>query len=359
MNERLARFWLSRSQVGANKLNAMLEIYSAIEVYENFEKEVFRKLFASHYETMEAEKNEDKLLGIIENLKKDNINILVLGDKDYPESLAQSEVSPPLALYYRGDISIIQKPCIAIVGTRACSKYGYDIAHDFAAGLSECGVTIVSGLATGIDSAAHHGALDANGPTAAVLGCGIGYIYPSANANLYKKVEETGLILSEYIPDSVPTKYTFPERNRIISGISMGVVIVEAGEKSGSLITADFALEQGRDVYVVPGLITSNKWKGSHALIKNGLGKFVTSVRDICEDLHIFSKPGTNKGTLTLDFTEQKIYNLLEKEALSFDKLKEISGLPFSELSSLLTMMELKGIIEKLPANNYIIKNRS
>lgn len=357
MNERLARFWLARSELGANKLNAALKIYSAMEIFENLEKDVFRKFFGTHYDKMLSERNEEKLESIIYDLKrKDNIDILILGDKEYPERLSQSEVVPPIALYYRGDISIINKPCIAVVGTRACSRYGYEVAHDFAFELSKNGLTVVSGLATGIDSASHCGALDAEGLTAAVLGCGIGYIYPSENASLYKKVEENGVILSEYLPKLPPTKYTFPERNRIISGLSLGVLIVEAGERSGSLITADFSLDQGREVYVVPGLVTGNKWRGSNMLIKNGQGKFVTSAQDICEDLHIFKKIDSDKQPLTLDINEQKIYNLLMNDSLSFDKIKELSGFSFGELGSLLTMMELKGIIEKLPANNYIIK---
>lgn len=357
MNERLAKFWLARSGLGARKIHTALQTYSASEIFEEFEKtEVFKKFAATRYMQMSKERNIDKLESIIEELKKENINLLVFGDKDYPEKLAQSEVVPPIALYYRGDISLIDKPCVGIVGTRACSRYGYDVAYNFAAELSGYGITVISGLATGIDGASHCGALDADGNTVGVLGCGIGYVYPAENSNLYKRIESSGLIVSEYIPGSLPTKYTFPERNRIISGLSQGIVVIEAGEKSGSLITAEFALEQGREVYVVPGLVTGDKWKGSNALIKNGVGKFVICAADVSEDLHIFSKSPTKQQPIALDFDEQKIYNLLSADSLSFDKLKEISGYSFGQLSSLLTMMELKGIVKKLPANIYSVK---
>ncbi|MEW5921664.1 MAG: DNA-processing protein DprA [Bacillota bacterium] len=200
----------------------------------------------------------------------------------YPPLLREIYDPPPL-LYYSGDLQVLQKSCLAVVGSRRHTAYGREIAYKFAARLAACGITVVSGLARGIDTWAHRGALKVKGTTAAVLGCGLDICYPPENSLLMQSIRQQGVVLSEFPPGSEPLPANFPRRNRLISGLSLGTVVVEAGEKSGALITASFALEQGREVFAVPGSITSPCSRGCHYLIKEG-AKLVDGVESILEE---------------------------------------------------------------------------
>jgi len=216
-----------------------------------------------------------------------SIQKITLQDKDYPAILKEL-YSPPKIIYIKGKIIPKDKLAIGIVGTRKCTDYGKEIAYKLSSELSKLGITIVSGLAQGIDTYAHKGALDNKARTIAVLGTGIdkNSFYPLENYNLSEQIAENGAIISEYKEGSRGTKYSFPQRNRIISGLSLGVIVIEAPEKSGALITADFAMEQNREVFVVPGPINSENSKGTNKLIKQG-AKLITNISDILEELNL------------------------------------------------------------------------
>lgn len=211
------------------------------------------------------------------------VGIISIQDEEYPE-LLRNIYAPPIALYIRGNRNILNNISISIIGARECSQYGKHVAQELAYNISKCKVNIISGLAKGIDKVAHSGSILAGGKTIAVLGNGLDTIYPSENISLAKKILETGgAIISEYPLGEKPQKQNFPERNRIVSGMANGIIVVEAKEKSGTLITVDFALEQGRDVFVVPGNINADTSKGTNELIKQG-AKLITSYEDVIEE---------------------------------------------------------------------------
>ncbi len=214
---------------------------------------------------------------------KKGFGAVALEEEGYP-SLLREIYDPPPLLYFTGDLQILQKPCLAVVGSRRHSTYGREIAYKFAAKLAACGFTIVSGLARGIDTWAHQGVLTTSGFTAAVLGCGLDICYPPENSALMKKIRHQGIVISEFPPGSEPSPQNFPRRNRLISGLSLGTLVVEAGKKSGALITASFALEQGREVFAVPGSIANPCSQGCHHLIKEG-AKLVDGVDAILEEI--------------------------------------------------------------------------
>lgn len=356
LNENKAYYWLSLGGVGAKRLNAVLSVYSALEIWERLphDKKLQEALEPQAAELLRL-RNESYLDGELDKIKAKNIRVLTFASDDYPQALRQREVSPPIVLYYKGDISALNKPCIAIVGTRQATRYGKEIAENFAREFALAGATVVSGLATGIDTFAHSAAADC-GTTVAVLGGGFDYISPYSSDLADKIIHNKGAILTEYRPDFFPTKYSFPERNRIISGLSQGVVVIEAGDKSGALITADYALEQGREVYAVPGNINAIKSVGSNRLIRDGNAAFVTSAAQILSDLRLKSPESATKSVyISLDIYEQKIYNLLENGKIHFDVLLENSGFKAHELSALLFSMELKGLVKKLEGNNYAL----
>ena len=225
----------------------------------------------------------ENLENYLKYMKKYNIRILTVNDIEYPQKLKQI-YDPPVVLYYKGDLSIIKDPSIAIVGCRKCSSYGIKIASEFSSLIAQHNINIISGLAKGIDSYSHIGCLKINGKTIAVIGNGLDSIYPSENRELAKAIlEKNGLILSEYIVGTKPLKKNFPARNRIISGLSDGILVVEAKLKSGTLITVDLGLEQGKNVYAIPGNIISDNSIGTNELIKQG-AKIVTNIDDILED---------------------------------------------------------------------------
>lgn len=281
---------------------------------------------------------------------------LTFADEHYPEMLRQISDPPPL-LYLRGDKCLLSGCCIAIVGSRASTSYGNRTAFTLAKNLGHAGVTIVSGLALGIDTESHRGALAGEGSTIAVLGCGIDVLYPRQNGPLYKEIAAKGLIVSECPLGTSPEGFRFPARNRIIAGLSKGVVVVEAARKSGSLITAQFALDEGREVYGVPGQVDSFKSGGVHWLLQQG-AKLVQSEDDILEDLSL-----PHSSTMTVaQSAEHSAYPALEPEARQLLKKIEAypqsresilhkSGLKISEFSELLLLLELDGFVEILPGD--------
>ncbi len=268
---------------------------------------------------------------------------LARSDPRYPPLLAAIH-DPPPQLWLRGAAGpeLLERPCVGVVGARACSSYGRSVARSLARELGAAGVVVVSGMARGVDGEAHRGALDAGAPTVAVLGCGVDRDYPAAHAELAARIAATGLIASEYEPGVEPAPWRFPARNRIISGLSRAIVVVEARERSGALITVDFALEQGRDVLAVPGEITSALSAGSNALLRLGAAPAL-SVDDVLEAVGVVvEKPARPEP----EGDAARVLAVLRDAPASADEVARALGLPVSEATALLTSLELEGLVE-------------
>lgn len=289
----------------------------------------------------------------------DGIGWVTVWDEAYPQLLKHT-AQPPWVLYYRGNWRLVDKPCLAMVGTRTPTAYGKLTAERLAREVSDAGLCVVSGLARGIDSAAHTGALEGSGGTIGVLGCSIDVVYPPENKPLYRQISERGLLISEYPRGTKSHPGLFPQRNRIIAGLSLGVVVVEAAEKSGSLITSDLALEESRDVFAVPGQISSPKSRGTLRLIQQG-AKLVACAEDILEEyarwismddmVHIKHTPDEPK--LTRD--QQTVVELLEHSPMSVDELLARTQFTFGHLHSVLIhLLMIKRIVE-LPGSVYTV----
>jgi len=284
--------------------------------------------------------------------------LVMFTSADYPKSLFEIPDPPPF-LYVRGEIRS-SEPAIAIVGSRRGTPYGLLSTGRLAEGLARHGVTVVSGMARGVDTAAHKGALQAGGRSVGVLGCGIDKVYPPENRKLFEEMAEKGGLVSEFPLGTLPLAENFPRRNRIISGLSMGVLVVEAAENSGSLITAQYALEHGRDVFAVPGNITFASSRGTNRLIKQG-AKLVDCVEDVLEEMSRYGLPagevpsGSPPRTFALTPREAAIYELLARSPLHIDDIISQSELTAGEVSSMLLHLELKGAVTPLPGMHYAV----
>jgi DNA processing protein len=300
----------------------------------------------------------DKACDEIDRLKKRGYSVLTIEDEKFPKLLREIS-DPPLVLYYAGKIEVLSEPSVSIVGARKPTPYGRAVAERLAYDLSEKGLVVISGLARGIDSISHWGALR-GGKTIAVLGSGLERIYPKENRPLFEKIVENGLVLSEYAMKAPPLKYHFPCRNRIIGGLSIGVVVVEGTKRSGSLITARLALDENREVMAVPGNITSELSQGTNWLLQDG-AKLVIDWKDVVEEFpsplreEILSKEKKKKREPpSLDTEEKKIYDLLLCDKLtSVDSLVEQSNLSVSEILSILLNLEIKDLVTQRPGKFY------
>ena len=275
-------------------------------------------------------------------------SVVTLADADYPQQLLQIP-DPPVLLYVTGDMRLLGAPSLAIVGSRNATQQGVTNAERFARALSEAGLTIVSGLALGIDAAAHRGGLTGRGSTIAVLGCGANVIYPLGNEPLFAQIAENGAIVSEFPLGTPPARENFPRRNRLISGLSRGCLVIEAALASGSLITARLASEQGRDVFAVPGSIHSPHSKGCHALIKQG-AKLVESAQDVLEEL------GLDAGSSEIHNSSRASGGLLQHmgyDPCTIDTLIQRTGLTAEAISAMLLTLELEGKVGSLPGGVY------
>ncbi|MDF2654301.1 MAG: dprA [Bacillota bacterium] len=285
----------------------------------------------------------------------DKIKKVKLGEKDYPE-LLNYIANPPAILYYQGDITLASDPLIAVVGARKASPYGKWAAYHLSEKLSEYGVGVVSGMAYGVDSYAHKGAVDNNGRTVAVLGCGVDICYPASNRALKEEILKTGLILSEYEPGIPPLPFRFPMRNRIISGLCIGTVIVEAGLNSGSLITADCAAEQGRNIYAVPGNINNVSSFGANKLIKDGAVPLIV-FDDIIDELGIDRSGQKRNQKIELGEDERKIYDYIRKNGeVTTDDVCRNTGRQPSQVNSIVTILEMKGLLQTSLGKIFIAK---
>ncbi|MFN3704885.1 MAG: DNA-processing protein DprA [Thermoflexales bacterium] len=276
-------------------------------------------------------------------------------DPDYPRLLAQVPDAPPV-LFVRGTLSPQDEWAVAIVGTRRASLYGKQVADMLATELARASVVVVSGLARGIDAVAHEAALKAGGRTLAVLGCGVDVVYPPEHARLAQRIVEHGALISDYPPGTPPDAQNFPPRNRIISGLSLGVVVVEADERSGALITAQFAAEQGRDVFAVPGNIFNQSSRGTNQLIREG-AKVVTNVQCILEELNLERAPEqlALSQAVPEDETERQLLAQLSHDPVEMDVLVRALGLPPDQVAARLALMELRGLVRQAGSAGYVL----
>jgi DNA processing protein len=277
-----------------------------------------------------------------------NNHIVTLADRDYPQALLNIS-DPPLLLYVKGSLNLLNQPSLAIVGSRHATPQGLNNAAAFAESLSAAGLCIISGMAHGIDSAAHRGALKAQGGSIAVVGTGLDKVYPAANRDLAHDLASNGVLISEFSLGTPPLAANFPRRNRIISGMSLGCLVVEASLQSGSLITARLAMEQGRDVFAIPGSIHSPQSKGCHALIKQG-AKLVEAAQDVVEELGELFVVKQVPVSVTND--SDMLANL-GHDPVDIDTLSSRCGLTVSELSAMLLTLELEGVVSTLPGGLY------
>lgn len=298
----------------------------------------------------------------LKSAKKYNLRIISSADKDYPENL-KNITDPPIILYVKGSLREENKFSIAVVGSRRASFYGLSCAEKFAGDLASCGFTIVSGLARGIDTRAHKGSLKAGGQTIAVIGSGFKHIYPPENKDLAEEISKHGAVISEFPIDTLPLKQNFPRRNRVISGLGLGVLVVEAARNSGALITADFALEQGREVFALPGKIDSNTSFGTNSLIKQG-AKLVSCVEEILEEFNLSSDISRNPemrntvertgGDPVLDEEENNLYRLFSDEPVIFDEIVEKTNISASRLPGIILSLQMKRLIRQLPGKQFV-----
>ena len=295
--------------------------------------------------------NQDTLAESLRWLSLSNNHLVTLADKNYPKALLEI-TDPPTLLYAKGNLALLNQISIAIVGSRNASVQGEKNAEAFAHDLCGYGLCIVSGLALGIDGAAHRGALRANGATIAVVGTGLDIVYPAKHRDLAHQIVERGLIVSEF-PLGTPSKpQNFPKRNRIISGLSAGCLVVEANLQSGSQITARLAAEQGREVFSIPGSIHSPMSKGCHQLIKQG-AKLVDCIQDIVEELNLKNFTSNTAQVSGDSDTSNPLLDLMGYEPISLENLVHLSGLTVSEVSSMLMLLELEGSVTSLAGSQY------
>ncbi len=382
-------YWVwfsSLAGLGPVKARTLLETYGDPKIIFNLtesELKTNRQLTKKNVDEILCMEKRERITKINDLMLENDIKVIDIADADYPQGLREI-YDPPIALYYRGKFKLSEFS-IAVVGSRRTTNYGAFSAKKLSYELAMRGVQIISGLARGIDSIAHEGCLDAGGKTAAVLGCGPDFIYPPENARLYDSILKSGgLILSEYPPGTPPLQYNFPARNRIISGISSGVLVVEAAKRSGSLITAGFALEQGREVFAVPGNIDCAYSRGTNQLIRDG-AKIVLEVEDILEefDYRVEAYIRNNKIDKKIQNTsssmasminiksnkvnvnpEAKIYRGLSTEEIRIvkiiqkgihhiDEIIQRSNIPAGEINNVLFMLEMKGVINQLPGKLF------
>lgn len=354
--------WLSHIEGITNRdinnlLNYFCDINEIFNVDEKHIKRVLNKRRIIANRIIEN-RNEEFITKIFKNLYDNNISPLTIFDNDYPSKL-KNIYDPPYIIYTRGKKIRLDIPLIAIVGSRKATPYGKWAAYQFARELAKWNIGIISGLALGVDTSSHKGALDEeDGYTIGVLGCGLDQYYPASNRNLMDKMVVSGCIISEYCLGMPPLKYNFPARNRIISALSDGVIVIEASEKSGALITVDYALDHGKDIYALPGNINSTQSKGTNKLIRDG-AKILLSVDDIIENLqykYTIEKKSLEK-TIKEDLSEIEamVYEVIKISPINIDLIVNKTGIKASELNSILTVLEIKGYINQMPGKIFTV----
>lgn len=352
-------FWLSfLYRIPLRKLHEYMDYFGSPKAFYEAGEEEWKVLTPSERRQVAALKKREDIVRMWEERNRKPYTFLSCHHADYPSKLRQL-TDYPFGIFYQGTLPAGETPAVAMVGARNATIYGQELAYQFARELGRQGVTVISGLASGIDGAAHRGCMDGGGHTVGVLGSGINVIYPKENHELYRSMQSSGCILTEYVPDTSPLPMLFPRRNRLISVLSDLVLVIEAREKSGSLITVDFALEQGRDICAVPGRPCDALSAGCNRLIQQG-AKCVLSVTDVLEELlenrEIFNqkqKSNLVNPDLGLAPKEKIVYSCLRLEPKFIDDILCQLSLPVWEGIQILTDLEVKGIIKQNPHHYY------
>lgn len=351
-------YWVGFSLVkgiGAVRLRAILGHFGDLETAWSAPLSAFGEagLPAKVLDNFNQIRHDIKLEKVWEKIQSQGIQVKTWDDDDYPRRLKEIDNAPPV-LYLRGCVDVRDEWGIAVVGTRRVTTYGRQVAEELGAFLARNGVTIISGLARGVDAISHQAALRAGGRTLAVLGSGVDVIYPPEHRRLAEEIVNHGALISDYPPGTIPDSINFPPRNRIISGLSVAVVIVEAGETSGALITATFAAEQGRDVFAVPGAIYAPQSKGTNRLIQQG-ARPLLRVQDVLDVLNLQQVQEYKAARLAfpVDAVEAALLDILNSEPLYIDEIRIRSGLSIEKVSATLAMMELKGLVHQVGGMNY------
>lgn len=338
--------WLaSWEKVGREDLRRLLRSHTPGEAVEILKREIHSGM----PDTDEIEKKTES--AVLRGIKA-----VIYGNENYPEILVNIP-DPPAVLFYRGDLEgFLKMPAIAVIGSRRCTTYGRKVARTLARDFVRSGVAVVSGLARGIDAESHRGVIEAGGVTMAVLGNSLDICYPPEHDRLSERILEKGVLLSEYPPGTEPAKYRFPERNRLISGFSRGVVVVEAGARSGTMITVNTALDQGRDVFAVPGEVTRALSMGTNMLLRDGAGVVITSA-DVLEPLGLEIEPGKpGKAYEPSNDIAKAILEHLSDETLHYDHLLRLVGVGTAVLQSELLQLEIAGVVKQQPGKFYSLK---
>lgn len=342
--EKLLKYFLKPKEI----FDASYEELKEIIIQAGINKEILENIIIS--------RDYEKIINIRRNLDKNNIKFISCEHKEFPEKLKFIN-GCPYGIYHKGRTIDFEKTTVAVVGARNCTKYGMKIAHDIGFQLAVNGINVISGMARGIDSQAHWGAIEASGVTGAILGCGVDVCYPRENIGLYEKIMESGVIISEFPIKTQPLSWQFPVRNRIISALADKIVVVEAKEKSGSLITAEYALEQGKDIYAIPGRMDDVLSRGCNRLLKEGAG-LIYSIETAMEDMGICnfrnSKKIKNKN-IVLEKDLESLYIMLDFFPRSLQQLILDTGRESGELLRDLIKLEMMGLVEE-PSKNYYSK---
>lgn len=352
--EQKCLLWLSSAEVTPGHLQKLLETFQTPEeIWAAFDAHGNTMFRPGTYSALKRLHTPAALDDLCDKLDRKNVNLLFQSDNAYPEML-KSIQDPPYLLYYAGRLSCLEKLMVALVGTRRASSYGQEMAAMLSKGLCDAGVCVVSGLARGIDYAAHRSALEAGGCTVGVLGSGINVPYPPEHTPLLRKIAGgIGLVISEYPLDAGPVAFHFPHRNRIISGLSMGVVFVEGRIKSGGMHTVQAALMQGREVFAVPGKVGTIGAEGPHAILREG-ARIVTSAKDLLDDLGIQTKPKEQKvQKIILSALQKQIVSELRKEALTPQEISERTNISPGDMMTELGTLEILGAVVREPGNRF------
>jgi len=356
--EQKCLLWLSNAEVTPGHLQKLLETYETPEeIWDCFGQANGPSFPPAACKVLQDTHSATAVDDLAEKLEHKNVNLLFLSDEEYPPALANIQ-DPPYLLYYAGRLSCLELPAVALVGTRTPSRYGMEIAAKLASDLARAGVCVVSGLARGIDAAAHQAVLQAEGHTIGVLGSGINVPYPPEHRNMLRKIAGgVGLIISEYPLNAVPLQYHFPHRNRIISGLALGTVFVEGRIQSGGMHTVHSALMQGREVFAIPGQIGMAGSEGPHAILREG-ARIITSAQDLLDDLGISSVHETKKKATTmvkLNAVQQKIVSQLRVQALMPQEIADASALSVADIMTELGTLEILGVVAREAGNRFYL----
>jgi DNA processing protein len=356
----LKRYWIGFNMVkgiGAVRFQTLLDAFGDAQTAWEASATALRAvgLSAKIVENLVRLRTQVDLGQIWDQIQTQNIQVITWDDETYPRRLKEIDQPPPV-LYVKGELSPEDEWAVAIVGTRRITAYGRQVTEEIASTLGRSGVTVVSGLARGIDGVAHQAALNAGGRTLAILGSGVNRVYPPEHRRLAEQITNHGALVSDYAPGTPPEASNFPPRNRIISGLAMAVVVVEAGETSGALITAHFAAEQGREVFAVPGNILAPQSQGTNRLVQQGAQPLL-HVKDLLAalELNAIVEHKAARSVLPADAMEAQLLEVLGVEPLHVDDIRSKTGLPIEKVSATLALMELKGMVRQVGGMSYVV----